>query len=198
MNLTVEGAIVSGTKNGENLLPGIDNRLAMMEMVAAMSQRLGVGLAAWGSAGPAGPLGRRALPETKRNYLAIAGKDIFFGQDPGGPGAAGSGEVLDFTRFVYLTDIEQYDRSPRRSFTTATTAPGPGCASAGFDSFRYLDNKGQVLARGTVVRIDDREVILRVDSNFYALHVGQNIDEALRKPLLSSQVRELRLSPGGP
>jgi hypothetical protein len=57
-----------------------------------------------------------------------------------------------------------------------------------------LDNDDEVLVRGKVIRMDDRELIFQVDQDYYSMHVGQNLDEALRRRLSGEQLKVLGLS----
>jgi hypothetical protein len=34
-----------------------------------------------------------------------------------------------------------------------------------------------------VIRIDDRDVIFEAEEKFYTIHIGQSLDEAMRKPV---------------
>ena len=67
-------------------------------------------------------------------------------------------------------------------------------ASAGFDSFRIRNSKDQILAQGKVVRIDKRDLIFRSGDKYYSIHVGDNLEEALKRPLNPSQLKELGLN----
>ena len=67
-------------------------------------------------------------------------------------------------------------------------------AEPGFDTFRILDNDGETLVRGKVIRLDDRELIFEAQDSYYSMHVGQNLDQALKRPLSSSQLRDMGLT----
>ena len=60
-------------------------------------------------------------------------------------------------------------------------------AESGFDYFRILNEKGDTLVRGKVVNIEPREIIFKVDDNYYAVHMDQSLEEAMKKPLTSEQ-----------
>jgi hypothetical protein len=134
------------------------------------------------------------LAQPPRQYAAIAKKDIFLGNT-----SLNRPEVVEVARYVHLTDITHnlahspprceaffYDRYNNRH---TRLRPEPG-----FDRFVILDNDDEVLVRGKVVRLDDRELIFQVDQDYYSMHVGQNLDEALKHRLSGEQLKVLGLS----
>jgi hypothetical protein len=180
LNLTIEALIVNGAGRRPYLLPNVDTRELAAEVAAALrGAPTGLALAGW-AAGPAGPLGPGTLADPPRQYNAVAARDIFFG-----PVVArnDSNADVEVSQFVYLTDITQhgkdyeaflYDRYNNRRTRLRS--------SAGFDSFQVMDAEGNALLKGTVVEIQERDVIFKVENKYYVLHVGQNIQDALEKP----------------
>lgn len=187
--MTVEAVIVNGAANRPYLLPNIPRWMLVSDVVTSMRHGpTGLALALW-AAGPAGPLGPANRPNPPRQYASIGGKNIFFGSVP-----SEVKDNTDVTRFVKLTDITQtqfraeawlYDQYNNRSTRLR--------ASAGFDAFRVLDNHGEPLVRGKVIHLGQRDVVFRVDENYYALHVGQSLEEAMKKPLTADQLRSYGL-----
>ena len=190
INLTIEALVLTGAENRGQLLPGPDPKAVVLDVFTVL-QNGAAGLALIpGAVGPAGPLGPGLLAVPPRQYAAVAGKNIFFGPST----TETSTEKVDVMQFVYLTDITRddskteafiYDRYNNRKTRLR--------ASAGFDSFRILDGQGETLLRGTVVRIDDRDLLFQSDGKYYSIHVGQNLDEALKHPLGPSELKELGL-----
>jgi hypothetical protein len=190
INMTAEALILAGAEKRNQLMPGIDRRLAMVDVCLGLAQLpVGLGMLAQ-TAGPTGPNGPGVLAEPARNYDAIAKRDIFFGEPPQAP----PGETVDVTRYWYLTDITQnerrweaffYDRyGPKR--TRLRT-------ESGFDSFQIRDEQGETKVRGRIVRIDPRDVIFKANENYYSMHVGQSLEESLRTPLSTSALKSLGL-----
>jgi type II secretory pathway component GspD/PulD (secretin) len=106
------------------------------------------------------------------------------------------GDEVNVGMFVYLTDISRtdqtqeaflYDRYHNRQTRLRT--------DTGFDQFRLRDDKGQVFLQGKVLHINPRELIFRVHDKVYAVHVGETVAEALRKPLTDDQVKKLPKAP---
>jgi hypothetical protein len=45
-----------------------------------------------------------------------------------------------------------------------------------------------------VLRIDERDVLFQVDKKVYQMHLGDNLEEAMRKALTDSRIKELGLT----
>jgi hypothetical protein len=189
INMTAEALIVTGVQSRTRLLPEIDRRLVALDVIAGMAQApVGLGLAGH-LLGPTGPLGPGVLAEPARKYDAIATRDIFFGQPAQAPV-----DNVDVTRFWYLTDITQNDRRTEAFFYDRY---GPKRtrlrAEAGFDSFWIRDEQGDTKVRGKVIKIDRRDLVFKANDNYYTMHVGQSLEEALKSPLRASELKSLGL-----
>jgi hypothetical protein len=193
INMTVEALVLNGTEPRSNLTY-VDRRLVALDTAANLrGGPFGLGLSLM-TAGPAGRLGPAPLAVPARHYADISLKNVFF------PAEQDQREnEIDLTRFVFLTDITQNDRRAEawlydRSSNKSTRLR----SSAGFNSFRVTDDKDETLVRGTVVRLTDREVYFKSDdSKYYAIHVGQSLEEALRTPLPESKVKEVTTTTAG-
>lgn len=162
VRLNIEALIITGTKPRETLLP--EGKVA-------------------GNGNGNGPMFPISLAEPGREYLSIPEKNVFFG--PTFRPERTQGPNWEVLRFVHLTTITTnvsrteaflYDRynggRPTRLRETA-----------GFDTFKIRDSAGEELVVGKVIRIDDRDVIFEAEEKFYRLHIGQSLDEAMRKPM---------------
>jgi hypothetical protein len=189
VNLTVEALCVAGGGNRPFLLPNLDPRLVALDAAAALrGAPAGLALAAW-AATPMGPEGPGLLAQPARDYAAVSAKDIFHGEPQ--PNQA-RGEDFVVTRFVHLTDITRdgrraeaflYDRASNRK-TRLRAEPG-------FDAFRVTNDEGETVVRGRVLRINERDVVFSVDGKAYALHVGQSLEDAMKKPLTDQDLRAM-------
>jgi hypothetical protein len=198
INLTVEALVVNGATERlplpeGGLLPSVDRRLFMIDVAAALRHAPGLGLVLW-AAGPTGPAGPGVLAKPSRHYAAIAKKNIFFGSS-----ALDRPEVVQVARYVHLTDITcNTGRTPPRCeaffYDRYNGRMTRLRAEPGFDTFQILDSDNEPIVRGRVIRLDDRELIFRANDNYYSIHVGQNLDEALKRRLTSSQLRDLGLT----
>jgi hypothetical protein len=195
VTLTVEALIVNGVPKRNYLMPGLGPRTLALEMAAFLrGAPTGLALVPW-AIGPTGPLGPGVLAEPARQYAAIAAKNIFYGSlvAPEQPR-----DETDVTRYVRLTDISRNDRRTEGwlydRYNKKFTRLRP---DRGFDSFTVRDSQNAVLFQGKVLRMEGRDMIFRVESKIYTIHVGQTIEEAMKKELAPEKLRELGLAPKG-
>jgi hypothetical protein len=183
--LTIEALVVNGAGNRVTILPGIDPRLLAIDTVTALRHGTpGLGLALWG-AGPTGPVGPRTLAQPPRDYLAILNKDVFMGPAPLSFSTTKEAEPV---RYVYLTDITHDEkRSEAWLYNRLTNHKDRLRAERGFDFFPILNAEGETLTRGRVLRLDEKDVLLLVDGKYYNLHIGQNLGDALARPVASKE-----------
>jgi hypothetical protein len=163
--LTVDAVIVAGAGKRAYLLPNMDRKLLVAEVIAGMQHGpQGIALAAW-AASPTGPLGPGLLTHQDKDYRALAAKDLFHGPEavldsPNKP-------IWISPRFSKLTDITRNDRKTEGSLldlyngkTAIRLRDQPG-----FNTFAFVkDAQYKTVANATVLRIDldNREIILRV------------------------------------
>jgi hypothetical protein len=185
INLTIEALIVTGAEDRPYLKPGVDRRLLLIDTVTAMrGGPAGLALVPW-VPGPTGRFGPQVLARSEGQYAAIAEKNVFLG-----PVLGQRLEDVLVSQFVYLTDITQNERrSEAWLYNRLTESRTRLRSEKGFDSFRVVDEKGETVLRGKVVRIDPRDLVFKVDQNenYYSIHVGQTLEEAMKAPLTSEQ-----------
>jgi hypothetical protein len=185
IKLTIEALIVTGADNRPYLLPNIDRRLVAIDAVTAL--RGGPAGLAWGAwaLSPAGPRGPAALATKPRKYSAIAAKNIFTGPPE-------RQEIIAITKYVYLTHIIVNDRyseaylNDRFNETERQLRNQPG-----FNQVTIPDTSGESVITVKVVQIDPRDLVFSIGDNYYSMHVGQNLAEAMRNPLSAEQVEAL-------
>ncbi len=196
IHLTVEALILNGAGKRNFLLPGIDQRLLAVSTVAALAGGpAGLALVPH-LAGPSGPLGPAFLARTDKDYATITRKNIFFGAAQTETAKKDEPEV---TKFVYLTDITRNDRRTEGFlYDRYNNHKTRLRAEPGFDTFRITDGSGDTKVRGKVLRIDERDVYFRVDTHYYAIHVGQNLEESMKDTLTKDRLRALGLVPAEP
>jgi hypothetical protein len=184
IKLTIEALIVTGAEPRKYLLPNVSPRILAVETAGGLvGGPAGLGWAGW-AAGPSGPLGPGNLALLPRRYSVIADKNIFVG-----PTEMAKVDSVNVNKYVFLTDITRdekfleghlFNRWEDRQ-TRLRKAPG-------LDFFTVRDNNGAVLVSGTVVDMDDRELVFQANDKLYRMHVGQNIDEALKQPVSREEV----------
>jgi hypothetical protein len=68
-------------------------------------------------------------------------------------------------------------------------------AKLGYDIFRISDEEtGAPVMKGKVLRIDPRDVYFQVGDNVFAMHIGETVAEAMKKPMDHAEVEELELT----
>jgi hypothetical protein len=189
IKMTIEALIVAGADQRNYLLPNIDRRLVALDTFTALQGGVpGLALAAW-AAGPTGPEGPGELAQPPRNYLAMADKNIFQGRPLQKP----KGDQVDVTKFVYLTDISfNGSQSPEaflyNQFTNKQTRLR---TSPGFNKFVIRNDAEETLLDAQVIKIVKWDVIFSAGERYYRLHIGDNIQNAMRQALDREQVEAL-------
>lgn len=183
ITLTIEALCLDGAERRTTLLPIVDGRLLALDVLSGL--RGGpTGLAGLAFVvGPAGPGAPGNLAEAARNYAAIAGKNVFLGN------ATATGGV-DVAQLVFLTDITvsgDAREANLHNLDSKTRVP----LDAANTIFRILSG-GEVRVEGTIVRIADRDVYFRSGERYYAIKLGQNLADAMKKPLTPEEVKALK------
>jgi hypothetical protein len=182
ITLTIEALCLSGAEKRLTLLPVVD-RWLLADLLSGLSGgplRL-AGLAFF--VGPSGPGGPGKLAELPRKYAAIAGKNVFLGN------AAGTSE-LDVAQLVSLTDITTNGEGGREANLHNGLGKTRVVLSAKNASFRIMSG-GEVRVEGKMVGIGDRVVYFRSGEQYYAIHLGQNLAAAMKKPLTPEEARAI-------
>jgi hypothetical protein len=191
VSMNIEALVLHDADSRSQLIPGIDRGLARADVLDTLCNGpSGLALLPW-AVGPTGPMGSGNLALPAREYASIAGKDIFYGP----PAAVQIAEQVDATEYVYLTDITHTgEKAEAFLYDRYNNSKTRLRASAGFDSFRIRNAKGETLVQGKIIRIEDRDVIFRSDDKYYSMHVGQSLEEVLKHPLEDIQLKELGLT----
>jgi hypothetical protein len=163
--LTVEALQLPGAANRPFVVPNLDGRVLMRETVAVLQHQPGALWLAALAGTPAGPLGPGELAQPRRDYSAMAARNIFFGPPPASPDDPKPDWIS--ARYTTLnmcssderrTEVSLYDLWNNRRHNKLRP-------TSGFDMFPLVkDSQGNTVAHGVVVRIDvDRkEAALRI------------------------------------
>lgn len=172
------------------LIPAVDPRLMTLAAVGNLLRGPGASAFAYIPGVPSpttlGPnlLARyTAYPD---QYADIGKVDIFMG-----PVRSQERPVpnVDVSEFVRVTDITKsgnvaaatvYDVYDNKSDKILEE---DGKINPAWNSIRIRDAEGNVVTRGSVVKIGDRDLLLKLDGKHYAVHVGRSVQEAKRRPL---------------
>jgi hypothetical protein len=190
MTMTIEALCLSSAEKRATLLPLVDGRLLALDVLSSLGGGP-AGLAGLGFVvGPCGPGGPQKLAGNQRKYAAIAGKNVFLGNAAGMINA-------DVAEVTFLTDITTSDSVREATLqNTQTNAKTRLALDSKSASFRIM-NGTEVRLEGKTVSIGDREVYFRSGERCYAIRLGSNLAEALKKPLTTEEVMALE-RPKGP
>ncbi|CAN5317307.1 hypothetical protein BH10PLA2_BH10PLA2_23310 [soil metagenome] len=203
ITLSIEALSLAGADQRKSLLPVIDPRLLAIATIGGL-RRAPIGLAlAPDALGPRGDLGPGKLASSDREYADLAKKDIFVGRTA----VPETRASVDANRYYTLTDISEdelktssgakkirqanmFDRYNNRKVPLQVEK------SSHVSEFAVREENYSIIFRGSVVKINDRDVIFQrldnegkpVKDNFYRIVLGGNMQDALRKTLSKDEV----------
>lgn len=142
----------------------------------------------------------------RRDYAQAAQRNPFLGQvpppppppvakkeeEPEEPKDTGP-DVRPYIRLV-STDPTNQEAYLRNLLVKSGEVRLKGIPMSGYDSFRIRNLEGStVIVRGKVLRVDQRDVYFQVGEDVYAFHIGDSLAEAMRRPLSTQELRDLKL-----
>jgi hypothetical protein len=204
ITLSIEALSLTGVDQRKSLLPVIDSRLLAIATIGAM-RRAPIGLAlAPDALGPRGDLGPKKLATSEREYADMAKKDIFVGRTAQ---VVDRRPIVDPNKFYTLTDISEDELTTSSGTKKVRQAnmfdrynnrkvPLQVEKSSLASQFAVREENYSIVFRGTVVKINDRDVIFqKLDSEgkpikdyYYRIVLGGNMQDALRRPLSKTEV----------
>ncbi len=222
VRMTVEAIIITAADRRPNNLLGVDQRLLVLNSISILAHgpaaiALSPSLASPTLAGRLGAKMEKAREEdarrnearkrkvpvddikvVRRDYRDIARQNVFAGlapverdETPSGP----TGEEIEVTRYTFLTDITLSDWRSEASYYIRTSHQKKRLGVLpGFNIFRITDDDDQTVVSGKVLKIDPRDIYFQVGNNYYAIHVGQNFAEAMRRKLPPNELQSLGLA----
>jgi hypothetical protein len=180
VHLLVEGLVIDGADTEQPILVGADGHLVELDVLNALT------------GGPAF-LGLLSEVSRPRDYVLVAKWNVFTG--PQTRFAKSDGGVR-LGRYVFLTTIRQEGGTEeallrdRWNDNKATTLK----AKAPSNIFHVLDSNGKELYKGEVLRIESRDVYFKVGWRIFDMHLGDNIAEAMRRPVPQEELRKMGLA----
>jgi hypothetical protein len=180
ITLTIEALCLNGAEKRPTLLPIVDRWLLALDLLSGLR---GGPLRLAGLPFFVGPGGPGKLAEFPRKYAAIAGKNVFLGNAAGTSG-------LDVAQLVSLTDITTNGEGGREANLHDGLGKTRVVLGAKNASFRFM-NGGEVRVEGKIVSIGDRVVYFRSGEQYYAIHLGQNLAAAMKKPLTPEEAKAI-------
>lgn len=150
------------------------------------------------------------LAQPARQYASIAGKDIFFGPPPASTGGAATAGI-DLTPFIRVDSITPTGTTPTVTLWDAYSNQDYRIEPHSLGGYRvtvsfYIngkkrelrssrnlevhDSRGELQWMWEIVRIDDREIILRDEEGYYRLRVGETLQDMMT-PLKPDELKAL-------
>ncbi len=153
---------------------------------------VGVGFVPWG-----GLDNKRIGPKTQRDYMDIARLNIFYGgteeppppspekknekpEDKGPPPPPPPRDYSEELKFVKLEQIDNFEdgQTLRAGFRNWNVSSKPITFKAK-DKFAFKSPEGDVMLSGTIVKVEDRDVVFTAKGNVYKIHNGSSLYEAM-------------------
>jgi hypothetical protein len=167
VTMTVEALIVNGAKDRSALLPTL-------------------------AAGTAQP---RVLAEPARRYADMNLKNMFTGTPGAADLARGRENQRDVLRFVKLTHLAHNGRRwEAYLYDQAKGGAEKRVNSVTVTEFTVRDRYNNAVLEGEVVYIDELQVVFRSDGKFYRLRLGDFLYPAIRTPLSTTELKDLKLA----
>jgi hypothetical protein len=129
-----------------------------------------------------------------RNYKTILLKNVFSGlmlKENMKTDVAGkplpNRKILDETSLMSVTSNYGIDKAELRVWPTNKYVPLR--PEGGINTFEVRDATDQVVLRGKVLAIKQRDVVFAAEGKFFVVHVGQFLGEAMKKPLSPGELK---------
>lgn len=201
VNMTIEAIIVQGAGKKPSNPAGIDDNLVQLNVLTGLrGVPTGIPFIGW-AIGPKGPLGRNQLvmADVNRDYGLIAKKNIFIGYVPKLPEPPAAPEpeapqAPDLRRYTFLYGIVSnevrkeaylYNRYTNRDIRLRE----PPSSHTGFSLMDDENEEEQM--KGEVIRISYPDVYFKANGEVYRIRIGENLFQAMRNPVKSSELEEL-------
>jgi hypothetical protein len=180
VHIVLEGLVIDGANAEQPILVGANGHLVELDALNAMT------------GGPAflSLLAQAGLP---RDYDLVAKWNVFTGPQSA---IAKGNRGIPLGPYIYLTTIRQdggvgeallRDRYNNNKATILKT-------EAPANVFQVVDSNGKELFKGQVLRIESRDVYFKVGWRVFDMHLGDNVAQAMRRPVPPEQLQKLGLA----
>lgn len=184
LNMTVEALVVNRNDQRPDNLWGLDPRLGLVDALLAMNgQPTGWFMVLRGQA--------LLVPEMpERSYAVLARVNPFVG-GPLTPETDYAEEERQDKERLAKTFLTLTLPSAQEAVLLAPTSADKSssiklAAAPGQDTFPIWDGK-----KGKIIRVDLRDVYFSVDNDLYRIKIGQNLGEAMKRPLSPTERKSL-------
>jgi hypothetical protein len=199
VNLKVEALIVTGPDKHWTSLRDLDDRLVAADLVAGLCVvPIGLAQVPW-AVSPSGLRPPQVLAKTSspRIYSEIARARLFDGaEEPKGSGrfAEDYDDVKQFVRLYMITWDPRFKRWEAKLYNRLTDRDiRLRDDNSGFKQFVIRDDDENVIVRGTVLKVVDRDVYFFANGEIFAIHNGESLSDAMWQAVPPQEAKRLGL-----
>lgn len=197
ITMKVDALSMSNTPTRPAIIPNPTGTVAQLEMLAAL-KRVPVGLSyALSQITTAGYHGQNKLASNlkpEREYATMQKKNIFAGLASASaaiskdPPKVPDAEILKYTQLTSITANYITEEGLLRNRKTNKYVKLR--AEGGVNDFEIRDGDDQLVLKGKVLAIKPRDLVFETKGKAYLLHVGQFVEEALKKELTTDELKQ--------
>jgi len=198
VTMKVEALSMSNTPLRQAIIPNPTGMIAQLEMLSAM-KRVPVGLLySLSQVTATGYHGQSKLASTlkpEREYATMEKKNVFAGL--ASASAASTVPVItkqpdtEILKYTQLTSITaNYITEEGLLRVRKTNKYVKLRAEGGVNEFEIRDGDDQLVLKGKVLAIKPRDLVFETKGKAYVLHVGQFVEEALKKELTTEELKQ--------
>lgn len=199
VHLKVDVLSMSNTKDRPSIIALPSVTIAQMEMILAMKRLPGgllFGLSQLTSTGLFGQSKLASNTKPERVYTEILKKNVFAGLAPKTSIEIGSNTSVkppdkDILKFTQLTSITANNITEEGLLRVRKTNKYVKLrAEGGVNSFEIRDGDNILVLKGKVLAIKPRDLVFESDGKAYLLHIGQFLEEAMKKQLTPEELKK--------
>lgn len=198
VTMKVDAMAMNNTPIRHSVVASPASSVILLESIAAWKQvptGLLIGLNQLTGTGYLGlnKLASKTMPE--RDYDVMQKKNVFAGLAPlssikadSTPTVAPDRDILKFTQLTYITANNITEEGMLRIRKTEKYVKLR--AEGGVNEFEIRDANGQLVLKGKVLAIKPRDLVFETSGKAYALHIGQTLDDAMKKELTAEELKK--------
>ncbi len=197
VTMKVDALSMSNTPTRHAVIPNPTGTIAQLEMLAAM-KKVPVGLLyALSQVTSTGYHGQSKLASNlkpEREYATMQKKNVFAGlasassATPAAVAKVPDPEILKYTQLTSITANFITEEGLLRNRKTNKYVKLR--AEGGVNDFEIRDGDDQLVLKGKVLAIKPRDLVFETKGKAYVLHIGQFVEEALKKELTTDELKQ--------
>ena len=198
VTMKVDAMTMASTPIRNSVVANPPSTTVLLETIAAWKQvptGLVVGLNQLTGTGYLGVNKLASASKPERDYDVMLKKSVFAGLAPAN--AVKKDEVvqkqpdMDILKYAQLTSITANNITEEGLLRIRKTEKYVKLrAEGGVNSFEIRDGEGQLVLKGKVLAIKPRDLIFEASGKAYALHIGQTMEDALKKELTPDELKK--------